>query len=88
MNQASSNDSFHRIVEKVKACLHEDLPVYVVGGAVRDSLVNRPVHDMDLTLSGDVFPVARAAANKLAGAYFPMDLVHGTARVILISECR
>jgi tRNA nucleotidyltransferase/poly(A) polymerase len=86
LNQASSNDSFNRILEKVRACIPENLPVFVVGGAVRDRLSTRPVHDLDLALPGDVFPVARAAANRLNGAYFPMDLEHGTARVIVDME--
>ncbi len=87
-NPGSSRDSFDRIREKVRACLPENLDVYVVGGAVRDWLSNRPVHDLDLTLPGDVFPVARSVANRLAGAYFPMDIEHGTARVIVELETK
>ncbi len=81
--QAGSNDSYNRIVEKVRASLPANLPAFVVGGAVRDRLCQRVVHDLDLTLPGDVFPVARAVANRLGGAYFPMDMEHGTARVIV-----
>jgi poly(A) polymerase len=80
---ASPADASNRILERVKACIPDDLPIYMVGGAVRDRLLNRPVHDLDLSLPGDVFPVARSTANKLGGAYFPMDLEHGTARVIV-----
>jgi len=57
--------------------------VWVVGGAVRDVLLGRPVHDWDFTVDGDALGLARALADGLGGAYFPLDAERGTGRVVL-----
>ena len=57
--------------------------VWPVGGAVRDVLLGRPVHDWDFAVDGDALGVARAAADALGGAYFPLDAERGAGRVIL-----
>ncbi len=56
--------------------------VYLVGGAVRDLLFQRPSHDLDFTLAGDVRPLARRVANALSGDFFMLDDARNTARVI------
>ena len=40
----------HSILEKIARLVPNDLPVYVVGGAVRDALINIPVRDIDFAL--------------------------------------
>jgi len=75
--------SFLELLEKVRAVLPSGLTVYAVGGAVRDELLGRPIHDVDFVLSGDVLKIGRRAANALGGAYYPLDEEHDTARVIL-----
>ncbi len=57
--------------------------VWPVGGAVRDALLGRPVHDWDFAVDGDALGVARAAANALGGAYYPLDAERGAGRVVL-----
>src|SRR3954468_16344314 len=41
--------------------------VYVVGGAVRDALLGRVPHELDLLVEGDATAVARRAAERLGG---------------------
>ena len=41
--------------------------VYVVGGAVRDALLGRAPHELDIVVEGDAVPVARHAAERLGG---------------------
>jgi tRNA nucleotidyltransferase (CCA-adding enzyme) len=43
------------------------LPVYMVGGVVRDLLLERPNYDMDLVVEGNGIAFARALAKKLEG---------------------
>lgn len=43
------------------------LPVYAVGGFVRDLLLNRPNQDIDLVAEGNGIAVARALAKELGG---------------------
>ncbi|HEX9029546.1 MAG TPA: HD domain-containing protein, partial [Anaerolineales bacterium] len=71
------------LLDRVRQALPPGLPVYLVGGAVRDALLNRPVHDLDFVLGGNVLKVGRRVANKLEAAYYPLDTERDTARVIL-----
>jgi len=59
-----------------------------VGGAVRDALLGRPIHDWDFAVDGDALALARAVADTSDGAYFPLDAERGTGRVILTTEER
>jgi putative nucleotidyltransferase with HDIG domain len=58
--------------------------IWLVGGAVRDALLGRPVHDWDFAVDRGALGLARAVANALGGAYFPLDVERGTGRVILV----
>ena len=53
---------------------------YVVGGAVRDMLANRPVHDYDIASSADPYEVLRVF---LPFKTFETGLKHGTVTVII-----
>lgn len=75
--------SFSPLLEQIRAVLPEDLPVYLVGGAVRDALLNRPTHDLDFVLAGDGLQIARRVANALQVPFFPLDEERGTGRVVL-----
>ncbi len=44
-----------------------DLPLYLVGGSVRDLLLNRPIKDIDFTVEGDALKLAEALLRKYAG---------------------
>ena len=48
-------------------------PVYIVGGAVRDALAGRPVHDVDLAVAQGGIRLARRIANGLDGGFFVLD---------------
>jgi putative nucleotidyltransferase with HDIG domain len=58
-------------------------PVWLVGGAVRDLLVGRPVRDVDLAVPGGSVAAARRLAERLEAAYVPLGEPHGMARVVL-----
>lgn len=60
-----------------------DLHLWLVGGAVRDALLNRPVHDWDFAVDRNATQLARAVADALDGAYYTLDAERGTGRVIL-----
>lgn len=44
-----------------------DLPLYLVGGSVRDILLGRAVNDFDLTIEGDAAKLAESILRKYAG---------------------
>ncbi len=58
-------------------------PVYLVGGAVRDLLLQRRLHDLDFAAANGVRAMARRTADELNGAFFMMDEERETARVVL-----
>jgi poly(A) polymerase len=58
-------------------------PVYLVGGAVRDAFLRRAIHDLDFATAGDGREFARRVANKLNGAYYPLDAERGVGRAII-----
>lgn len=60
-----------------------DAPVYVVGGAVRDALLRRPVKDLDLATGGNAIKLGRRIANHLQGDFYVLDAERGVARVLL-----
>lgn len=58
-------------------------PAWLVGGAVRDVLLGRPVHDVDLALPGGSLAAGRRLADRLGAAFVPLGEAHGVARVVV-----
>jgi len=61
-------------------------PLYLVGGAVRDILLGKAVHDIDLALHGNVLKIARRFADAVGGAYYPLDVERETGRIVIMPE--
>ena len=76
--------SFSTLLAQIRPALPENHTIYLVGGAVRDALLNRPTHDLDFVLDGDGNQIARRVANALQASFFPLDEERGTGRVVLL----
>lgn len=63
--------------------LARHIPIILVGGAVRDALLDKSAHDLDFSLKGNAVAFARLVADQLGGAFYLMDAERGTARVIV-----
>lgn len=61
---------------------HSSGRAWVVGGAVRDWALGRPVRDIDLAIEGDVAGFGRSLARDIAGHFFVMHPASLTARVV------
>ena len=57
--------AFPALLEDVRAALPKDLTIYLTGGAVRDAILGRPIHDLDFALAGDGIKIARQVANAI-----------------------
>lgn len=57
--------------------------LYLVGGCVRDLLLNRPITDFDFALEQDALPFARAFADILGAAFVTLEEQLPTARVVI-----
>jgi poly(A) polymerase len=55
---------------------------WIVGGALRDELLGRPVRDVDIAVAGDPERAAREAAAELRGPVFQLSGAFGAWRVI------
>ena len=58
-------------------------PAWLVGGGVRNLLLARTLHDVDLALPDGSGAAARRLADRLGGAFVPLGEPHGMARVVL-----
>ena len=81
-----SLDSFSPLLASVCEALLDVQGVYLVGGAVRDVLLGRASHDLDFAVPTDGIKLARRVANKMKGAFYPLDVERDTGRVILTHE--
>jgi tRNA nucleotidyltransferase (CCA-adding enzyme) len=91
-NEALANDLLERLAAGTppaalgalgacrEACRARGVPLYLVGGAVRDLLLGRPGYDLDLAVEGDAATVALEAATALGGRAVSHPRF-GTARV-------
>jgi tRNA nucleotidyltransferase/poly(A) polymerase len=77
---------FSPVLNQILSAFPTDIPIYLVGGAVRDLLVSRPVHDYDFILQDNSLEISRQIANRIGAAYFPLDTKRGTARVIFTDQ--
>ena len=87
---------FPPLLDSVRAVLssrnlHEGQFVYLVGGAVRDALLARPIHDLDFSMTGEAIKTARRVADALPHVssgiiakadFYALDNERDTGRVI------
>jgi len=64
----------------------EPYQAYLVGGAVRDLYLEKPIHDLDFALQSETIPAAKLVADQLGGAFFVLDRDRETARAIFIDD--
>jgi poly(A) polymerase len=55
---------------------------WLVGGTLRDAWLGRPIRDVDLAVTGDPEPAARALARAIGGPCFRLSETFGAWRVI------
>lgn len=77
------NETFETILDAVKNCKTPDQKVYLVGGAVRDLLLEKTIHDFDFVTSIESRALAKNLRKVLGGVGFALDDERGFNRVIL-----
>jgi len=78
--------SFHPLLASVREALLPDQEIYLVGGAVRDAILELTSHDLDFAVPANGIKLARHVANKMKGAFYPLDVERDTGRVVLVQE--
>lgn len=74
--------SYSPLIDKVRDLLPNQ-EFYLVGGAVRDLLLNRISHDLDFALPANGISLARRVANALKADFMVLDDERDTGRVIV-----
>ena len=74
---------FPEIVFKPLKYLLPGDSIFLVGGAIRDILIARPIKDIDFVVSRNPREIARKLADELDAAYFVLDEERNTCRVLL-----
>ena len=64
----------------------QGVEAYVVGGFMRDALLGRPAHDIDVSVVAGPLDLGRRLADSLGGAFVPLHEKFSIARVILPDE--
>ena len=72
----------------LKALLVEVPTIYIVGGVVRDFLLDRQVKttDLDLMVDHSALPIARKLADRLGWAFYPLDEARDVARLVFTAN--
>jgi putative nucleotidyltransferase with HDIG domain len=75
-------------VVAARTALEDELgPAWIVGGAIRDAVLGRPVADVDLAIQpGREEHAARAIATVAGGSAFPLSEEHATWRAVVPAE--
>ncbi len=71
------------IVAAARAALGADERAWVVGGAVRDELLGRPLGDLDLVVDGPAEPFAGRVAERLGGSVFAPSERFASFRIVI-----
>jgi len=61
----------------------QNVTAYWVGGSVRDWVLQRHVHDLDIVVDGHSIRLGRRLADELGGAFYVLDAKREAARVLL-----
>jgi poly(A) polymerase len=77
--------SFSPLIERIRTVLPDE-EIYLVGGAVRDALLGRVSHDLDLALPQHAIAGARRVASALKADFYVLDETFDTARVIVSGD--
>src|SRR6185312_4033098 len=75
------------VLRAVLKAADRDSPPALVGGAVRDALSGggrgaKPIADVDVTVPSGALDLARRMADRLGGAFVPLDPERGAGRVV------
>lgn len=60
--------------------------VYIVGGYIRDRVLNKEAKDYDFVIKGNAEEIAKLAAEKMGGSFVPFMAEKGTYRIVVGDE--
>ncbi|MBX3015224.1 MAG: HD domain-containing protein [Caldilineaceae bacterium] len=85
MNWKPQHPAFRALLA---ALLQQNVPVYIVGGVVRDFFLGtgQKLADLDLVVEHSAIPLARQVADRLGWAFYPLDELRDVARLVFTAN--
>ncbi|MCB0183830.1 MAG: hypothetical protein KDE31_06180, partial [Caldilineaceae bacterium] len=85
MDWQPNHPAFQHLLRAFRA---QATTVYAVGGVVRDHLLGRrdKLTDLDLMVMEPALPIARAVADQLGWAFYPLDELRDVARLVFTAN--
>lgn len=77
----SNSEHYEIFIKAGKVAKQQKLPCYLVGGYVRDRLLNRESSDIDIMVEGDAISYAKLLGNKIGVSKIVEFKEFGTARI-------
>jgi poly(A) polymerase len=78
-------DEATSLLARIRALFQKrSIKCYVVGGFVRDGLLGRTNHDIDVAVAGDAMEAATLVAEALGTRMIPLDEANQVARIVLV----
>ncbi len=74
--------TFSPLVFRLQKIFSSEKDIFLVGGAIRDALLQRTSHDLDIICRVDARRLAKMAADRIGAAFYTMDAERGIFRVI------
>jgi putative nucleotidyltransferase with HDIG domain len=74
------------VLQRIRLLVPAGTQVWSVGGTVRDVLLVRSLHDIDIAVEGDAIAFARLLSERMHGHFVLFDDDNGAARVVLDGE--
>jgi len=74
------------LTEVSRFLTQQGIESYIVGGFVRDVLLERDTADIDIAVAGNALEIASRVADNLGGKYVLLDKVNRVGRVVLRDE--
>jgi len=66
--------------------VEQGIKSYLVGGVLRDVLLERGTADIDIAVKGDALEITHQVATALGGKYVLLDEINRVGRVVLVNE--
>lgn len=73
---------YPQLLDVQKLSCKRKVPVYLVGGFCRDTLLGKHVTDFDFAVERDALDFAKRFSRQVHGAFVLLDAEHGCARVV------
>lgn len=74
---------YYDYLNRISAVVPASLKMYLVGGAVRDLILNKPLHDYDFVLEGLVREIGKRIADAFNAKFYVMDEEREIVRVMI-----